>query len=292
MLDDLHKEPWLQFKHHLVRELAFTIASPPLLQQWPTSTFGRTIDLPDANFWQQHFERYLPRLKQLDHDPTPIAQHLQQLRSQRLGLRFEALLAFWLQDSEYHPYQLLGKNLKRIEQQRTIGEVDFLLLNQETNQVEHWEVAIKFYLGEELLLPEQWLGMNRKDSLGRKLQHFANKQFNVESINQYDIQHRKAIIKGRLFYPLPLISDFPDWLCPHHLQGQWGYQIPTSEIQKIRYAYRHEWFCENPQFNRFYLEPRFWREGLYFLMEGNQVKTRYMLRGRNHLYQFPQNSYN
>lgn len=289
MLNDWHKEPWLQFNHHIVRELAFSIASPPLLQQWPTSTFGRDIALPDAAFWLQHFKHYLPRLKQLDNDPTPLVQHLLLLRSPRLGLRFEALLAFWLQDTGHHPYQLLGKNLKRLEQQRTIGEVDFLLLNQETNQVEHWEVAVKFYLGEASLLPEQWLGLNRKDSLGRKLQHLANKQFNVESINQYEIQHRKAIIKGRLFYPLPLISKFPDWLAPNHLQGQWGYQIPPSNHQNIRYAYRHEWLCENSQFNQYSLSPTYWREGLYFLMEENQVKTHYMLRERNHLYKFKHN---
>ena len=36
-------------------------------------------------------------------------------KSTRLGLRFENLLWFWLQEDQYHPYQLLGHSIQKID---------------------------------------------------------------------------------------------------------------------------------------------------------------------------------
>jgi hypothetical protein len=300
IIDHCILQPWLHFKQHVVRELAFVIASPPLLQQWPHAQANQHIQLPDTQFWQHHFDAYLPRLQQLDRDPSPLHTHLQQLRSSRLGLRFEALMAFWLQDAAYHSYQLIGKNIKLLSNQRTLGEIDFLLLNQDTQHVEHWEVAVKFYLGEGLLVPQDWLGLNRKDSLDRKLTHIINHQFSAEMVDQYQIQQRKAIIKGRLFYP-PLACDEPDWLSPDHLKGLWGYTLPKADAHQLRYAYRQEWLCENPIFSQQQrshqphtqpTHPHYYREGLYYMQQDNQPTGCYMLRSRNQIYNFSHNTYN
>ena len=195
-------QPWLLFKHPIVRELAFSIASPPLLAHWPESLALATnhlnpaqdIELPDDSFWQQHFVNYLPRLQQLEAHPLALEQHMLTLRNTRLGIRFEHLLAFWLQDSAYHPFTLLGQGIKRMEGQRTLGEIDFLILNQDTQNIEHWEVAIKFYLGEDNLQAEHWLGPNRRDSLDRKLKHLCQHQFNVSHTNDHTINLRRAIV--------------------------------------------------------------------------------------------------
>ncbi len=87
---------------------------------------------------------------------------------------------FWLLDHRYHAYELLGHSIQIIDGARTTGELDFLIKNTETNQVEHWEVALKYYLGEIDLSLTTWYGLNRTDTLNRKLKHFTHKQFQFQ----------------------------------------------------------------------------------------------------------------
>ncbi|RYE13872.1 MAG: DUF1853 family protein, partial [Sphingobacteriaceae bacterium] len=69
-------------------------------------------------------------MQQLEQNPQPLHDYLQQLRSTRLGIRFEQLLAFWLEEDAYHPFKLLGHSIKRMDGQRTLGEIDFLIKNK------------------------------------------------------------------------------------------------------------------------------------------------------------------
>lgn len=284
-------QPWLQFKHDIVRQLAFCIASPPLLQSWPQESHTH-IDLPDQQFWLKHFQHYLPRLTMLDNNPAPLEQYLHTLRSTRLGIRFESLLGFWLQDSHYHSYQLLGQSIKRMDGKRTLGELDFLVLNQQNNQVEHWEVAIKFYLGEHsFFTPEgvadSWVGLNRRDTLGRKLLHLCNHQFNVHAANGFKIDKQCAIVKGRLFYPVHQQITTPHWIAASHLQGEWGFYPPGMHSQDFwRRAQRLEWLSESAQAQHPAQSPRYWTDGLYFLMQNDMVKRHYMLRTHNLIHKY------
>lgn len=294
-------QPWLSFKQPLVQELAFSIASPPLLADWPVSLAsgpkkgllpaqGLTpeLKLPDHHFWQLQFANYLPRLLQLDTNPLPLEQHMLSLRSTRLGIRFEHLLAFWLQDNAYHPFTLLGQGIKRMDGQRTIGEIDFLIFNQDTRQTEHWEVAIKFYLGEGNLQAEHWLGPNRRDSLDRKLKHLYRHQFDVMHAKQHTIDLRRAIVKGRLFYPAGAAMCFPSWTAPQHLTGFWGEIVPVAPPGFTwRYASRQEWMVAKPDGlttkplsgHSIIQNPVYWRSGLYLLLDAeNKVILHYMLR--------------
>lgn len=300
-------QPWLLFRHPLVRELAFCIASPPLLAQWPpalalmsAALIARPdIELPNHHFWQQQFANYHSRLQQLDSNPQPLEQHMLNLRSPRLGIRFEHLLAFWLQDSTYHPFSLLGQGIKRMDGPRTLGEMDFLILNRNTQKIEHWEVAIKFYLGEADFRPGHWLGPNRQDSLERKLKHLCQHQFNVTHAQGYPIDQRRAIIKGRLFYPAGnaqpaadnaqlSFAHFPDWAAPQHLSGFWGYTVPPAPAGfRWRYAGRQEWMATQPeaQWGTAAMHPAgctnsvYWRNGLYLLLNTeNKPVLQYMLR--------------
>ena len=281
----LTAQPWLQFKHDVVRQLAFCIASPPLLQAWPDQQ--SVIDLPDHTFWLQHFQHYLPRLIQLDANPQALLAHLHNLRSTRLGIRFESLLWFWLQDSDYHPYRLIGHSIKRMQGNRTLGELDFLLLNRQSQQVEHWEVAIKFYLGEAGFFARNWVGLNRRDTLGRKLKHIREQQFSLEGLPNVQVDVQRAIVKGRLFYPVQHAITLPGWIAPAHLNGLWGYTPPPSATQGTwQRAQRLEWFCESASLNLQAHNPYYWTDGLYFFMQGNTVKKRYMLRAHNLIHKY------
>ena len=105
-------EPWLQFKHPLVRQLAFAVASPNILSALPSELdIQHTFHFHPSQIWQQHFQTYLPRLKQLDQGPKELEDFMAQLKSTRLGLRFEMFMWFWLRDHRYHAYELLGHSI-------------------------------------------------------------------------------------------------------------------------------------------------------------------------------------
>lgn len=255
-------EPWLQFNHPMVRQLAFTIASPNLLCHLPQSlSIQHNFQLHPDQIWEQHFQNYLPRLKQLDETPEPLLQFMSRLKSTRLGLRFENLLWFWLQEDQYHSYQLLGHSIQKIEGAKTLGELDFLVLNKETQKVEHWEVALKYYLGEGQLNLEQWIGLNREDTLSKKLYHFTDKQFQFSEALDFKVQQRFAVLKGQLYLPLNSAQDqsIPDWVNSTRRLGFWGTVIPNSNFYRLE---RHEWLCPNKQAssNTAY----WWTDGLYY----------------------------
>ncbi|MCU7698528.1 DUF1853 family protein [Acinetobacter sp. AYS6] len=272
-------EPWLQFQHPIVRQLAFCIASPNLLCQLPKNLcIQHSFKLHPNEFWEVHFQNYLPRLEELDQSPEPLIQFLSRLKSTRLGLRFEHLLWFWLQEDQYHPYQLLGHSIQKIEGAKTLGELDFLILNKESQKIEHWEVALKYYLGEEDLNLEQWIGLNRQDTLSKKLYHFTNKQFQFSEALNFEIQNRFAVLKGQLYLPLDLNfqQSLPDWINLKRRLGYWGTIIPQSSFYRLE---RQEWLCPNkrPSSDSAY----WWTEGLY--CKNSEEILSYMFRHPSHL---------
>lgn len=246
-------EPWLSFKHPLVRQLAFAIASPNILKQIPQDlVLKHAFELHPDIFWQQQFEQYHSRLEQLDLNPNELTHFIAKLKSTRLGLRFEYLMWFWLQDSEYHHLKIIGHSIQIIDGRHTVGELDFLILNQMTQHVEHWEVALKFYLSEPSLLLKEWYGLNRSDTLFRKLNHFSQKQFQFDHIDlnqqQYKIDRKFAVLKGQLYLPetIPqnqytssISSPIASWVNPARRIGQWGYHI-RPDFYRVE---RQEWIC-------------------------------------------------
>lgn len=263
---------WLNFRHSAVRDIAFALASPPLLSHWPSEfSTHRVIDLPDDVFWHNLYQRYLPRLHALDLDPTPLEQLLGSLPSSRLGIRFEALLSFWLKDDsgDWHDFQLLAQNIQLKDEKRTIGEVDFIIQNKITGDIEHWELSLKFYLGEGALQPYEWRGLNDRDTFGRKIKHTIQRQFNVDHLHlpelgKLTIDKRIAIFKGRLFYPDHVSEtakvSLATWLHPKHLRGTWGYDMPQDI--SWRRAARQEWLTPNPE-PIAQIQPVYLTHGLY-----------------------------
>ena len=261
MSTTLFFEPWLQFKNPIVRHLAFCIASPNILARIPPDLeIKYTFELHSDQIWQTHYERYEERLKQLDQHPQALIDFLAQLKSTRLGLRFENLLWFWLLDDEYHPYQLLGHSIQKIAGSVTLGELDFVILNKDTQEIEHWEVALKYYLGESNLDLAQWYGLNREDTLQRKLKHFTQRQFQFADANHHQIQRRFAIMKGQLYLPTDLNQfALPNWVNSSRRLGLWGTNIPTTDYYRLQ---RHEWLCPNQQASS--KNVTWWTNGLYY----------------------------
>jgi hypothetical protein len=73
----------------------------------------------------------------------------------------------------------LYENIQVIED-KTIGEIDFIIEDKNTKQVIHMELAYKFYLFDPSISSEpinNWIGPNRNDSLQEKLEKLKTKQF-------------------------------------------------------------------------------------------------------------------
>lgn len=254
-------EPWLEYQHPIVRQLAFSLASPNILLHLPPELpLCHAFQLHDTLHWQQLYQNYVGRLKQLDAQPQPLLDFLAQLKSTRLGLRFEHLIWFWLKDHAFHPYQLLGHSIQKIDGPRTLGELDFVLLNEETQHIEHWEVALKYYLAEAEFSLAHWYGLNRSDMLQRKLLHFTNRQFQFDYACEHKIEKRFAVFKGQLYLPLDSSkATLPVWINPARRLGHWGHQI-LNENAFYRLQ-RHEWICPNKRASS--MPNRWWTDGLY-----------------------------
>ncbi|MCM8512588.1 DUF1853 family protein [Acinetobacter bereziniae] len=252
-------EPWLKYQHPIVRQLAFCIASPNIIQALPDELqIHHHFELHNTEFWQQQFLAYQTRLDDLDQNPTTLIEFVQQLKSTRLGLRFEYLFWFWLQDEANPHYQLIQHSIQIIEGKHTKGEIDFLVLNRLTQQIEHWEVALKYYLGEADLHLARWYGLNRSDTLFRKLNHFSEKQFQFSQVLDRNIEKKWAVLKGQLYIPyFRHTAPLPSWINQQRRLGQWGQHIE----QGLYRLQRHEWIC--PDLKQSSTTAQWWCNGLY-----------------------------
>ena len=257
-------EPWTQFKTPIVRQLAFCIASPNILISIPTElNIKNDFELHHNHEWRTYYDSYEIRLHELDQAPHVLIDFLSRLKSTRLGLRFENLLWFWLLDDAYHPYRLLGHSIQKIHGATTLGELDFVVLNTISNEIEHWEVALKFYLGEDLLYLDQWFGLNREDTLQRKLQHFTDRQFQFSQALEHTIQRKLAVVKGQLFIPFDQNNpELPDWINTERRLGYWGTKIPSTSFYRLQ---RQEWLCQNDAPSS--EAAKWWTNGLYYSEE-------------------------
>ncbi|WP_406828232.1 DUF1853 family protein [Microbulbifer sp. ARAS458-1] len=137
-------------------------------------------------------------------EPALLAQ-LEQHNSHRLGIYFERLWAFAF---THHPdYALEANNLPIRDQGRTLGELDFVVHYKPDDVLEHWEVALKFYLQVD----NDWVGPGLRDRLAIKLARMRDHQLPIAhsaiasawlDTSGLSIDRQWAVMPGRLFHPL------------------------------------------------------------------------------------------
>ena len=218
-----------------VRDLAWAILSPTLMQ---TPDAGQNLS---PLWYEQAFNAIEPHLAQLDIDDSPLLQHLQAPHNHRLGLYFERLWSYWLQHNDR--YRLLASNLQVMRDGQTYGEFDFIVHDTAADQIEHWELAVKFYLGiAPLQAMQHWFGPNTKDRLDLKFRHLVDKQLPLSQTQPglatcaqrgWPVRQRRLISKGRLYFPFPHHQDAPRCIDARHLHGFW-----LNQSQWLRQA-RH-----------------------------------------------------
>ncbi|WP_449431860.1 DUF1853 family protein [Pseudomonas putida] len=220
---ELHDLP-RQLRRPAVRDLAWTLLSPPLLstppcpQRHPLAGSAWAGDGQLLKAWLQGLER----------DDQPLREWLARLTSRRLGLYYESLWQFALRQAP--GIQLLAANLAIREGGHTLGELDILLRDREG--VHHLELAIKLYLGPHAggHDPAHWLGPGCHDRLGIKLAHLAGHQLPMsataqsrEALARLGVEQVQAHLwlGGYLFYPQVGHAEPPAGANPQHLRGRW-----------------------------------------------------------------------
>lgn len=225
---------WLRWQHAAVRDLAWALASPPLLAP-PAQRVGPGDRLRWLNSaWAgRAFRASEEWLAALDRHPAPLLDALGRRGDPRLGNYFEALLAFWLAWPGNPLYRLVRHNLPVRANNRTLGELDFLVEDRQSGELQHWEVAVKFYLG---VAPggvlANWIGPGLKDRLDLKVAHLLQHQLLLTRTPEGTglLRHLGlpppspvCLLKGRLFYPPR--ADIAGWApvaaTPDHLRSWW-----------------------------------------------------------------------
>ena len=241
-----------QFREGIVRDLAWVLHSAPLLSinQSDYRTFSRRE-------WARIARDFQDQLVLLDKNPKPLIDEVQPEKL-RLGWYFEALIGYWLRHQSR--YTLLHHGLKVQDGTRTIGEFDFIVRDNQTGQVQHWEAAVKFYLGvRDYSDASLWFGPGKKDRFDIKLSHLTGKQIRLSedphgkaTLQQHNLQihERRLLVKGRLFYPARArhaMGTLQHSLAPDHLKGRW-YKV-TDVLQATSARALGFGFRQSPRFH-------------------------------------------
>ncbi|QUM76639.1 DUF1853 family protein [Moritella sp. 24] len=224
------------FKNPVVRDLAWTIASPPMVNL-------DHADLISTEWLAQQYTNYLPRLFALDNDPAPLLKFIHS--TTRLGLYFEQLWYFFFTDNPNFDVLLANKQVR--DDHVTYGEFDFIVKDNHTKQVTHYEVAVKFYLSYpcKQAEPPLWYGANIRDRFDIKFNHMCKHQIKLGKeaaakpiLDEHNIQidHEKIILKGRLYQAHPALN-LTDEILPNSCNWQW---ITQHHFQA--HCSHHDWY--------------------------------------------------
>ncbi len=209
----------------MVRDLAWVIGSPGLLDAAHPEYHGRVVD--DA-WCSAQLLSCTAWLAALDLSPLALHNFIAAHPTRRLGHYFEALIAFWLMHMP--DTQLIAANLQVHEDQRTVGEYDFLFRNTQA-EVCHWEAAVKFYLQIEPQSEQRaFIGPGTRDRLDLKLDRVFRHQLRLGQTQAgqaalpqgVKLDRAQAFIKGYLFYHVSTFNRLHvNGISDSHQSGWW-----------------------------------------------------------------------
>jgi len=222
---------------HLQQQITGFLNTPAI---WVNSQFG---------IQQFHF----PQVDLFGFSPTPILQKL------RLGHQMEYVFKQILDHGTQ--YEILLHNLPIRQGKQTIGEIDFILKDTETEALIHVELTYKFYIIDiQVSEPiHQLMGPNKRDMFFTKMEKIKNDQFallhspegstalQVRGIDHTRLQHQ-ACYKAQLFEPY---GSKPIPLRPLNPNCIVGYWLRMAEFQTAAFKqygfyipYKSQWVIQ------------------------------------------------
>ena len=195
--------------HDSSRYIAF-METPCL---WEGTLFGLT-----------QFE--FPKIDLSNFNASPLPDNI------RLGHQIEQVFLQLLQHSKKH--EVLLHNLPVRNDEKTLGEIDFIVRELSSGQMTHIELTYKFYLLDTSIKDPilRWIGPNRKDGLVNKLEKIKNEQFKLlhslegtrvllDNDIDVDIINHKTCFKAQLFIPYAIENLEISPLNPACVMGYW-----------------------------------------------------------------------
>lgn len=206
------------------RDLAWLIQAPSLLAT------TENMSVISSQEYVQWFDAARDWLEEEDRLSFHLQGKVNSGRRHKLGLYAEDLVLHFF---EAHPfYELLIHDLQIFIEKRCIGAMDFVVRNKKTGEIEHWEMAIKFYL--QLEPSRDWsdfVGPSGKDSMQRKLGKMLGKQLPLSlreetknRLAELDIPApttRRILSKGMLFGQWNTEFQAPEGTDPNQPLGTW-----------------------------------------------------------------------
>jgi hypothetical protein len=156
--------------------------------------------------------------------------------NQRLGFYYQWL---WLKIIKAHSnYELIAEEVQLQWANQTVGAIDFLVRNMINNELEHWEVAIKFYLEHQ----DNWIGPNAKDQLDKKINRMSDHQLKLSHHIAYRNQYhsiygqpavKRLIMQGRLFnHDTATNHQSSIEVNPDSFTGKWCFQAEAKTMSR------------------------------------------------------------
>lgn len=172
----------------------------------------------------------------------------------RLGRRVELLFQYYLEHTQR--YDVIISNLQINNDKRTIGELDYILFDQKSQQTIHLELAYKFYCYDPSFSNielERWIGPNRKDSFVEKRDKLLNKQFPLvfkeetisilSDIGMDRIDGQSLCFFAQLYVPLNSyeLNDFGKYeeVNPNCIVGFWINFLKFKVLKDFSQYYYH-----------------------------------------------------
>lgn len=258
------------YKNSLVRDLAWACFDPPIVDIAILST-GRVSNCalaltPEREHW----------LLELDADPTPLQDHMAKLRSHRLGIYFESLWHFFLQQDS--AVDLVAHNLPIRNEGKTIGEFDCIYYCHQRQRHIHLELAVKYFLSVDTHqgmsgqaeLPassdlNQWWGPECQDRLDLKVNHLLDRQINLsdhpaskQALSDLGVEelHKEVEIKGYLFQSIENPIALPTGYNRQDISDQWVHlpnlleYCETMEAARFKHLPKFQWLSPAVEKNK------------------------------------------
>ena len=202
-------------------------------------------------FGIQQFE--FPNLEMHSFHPKPIPGNI------RLGHQIEYVFKQLLEYSAF--YEVVLYNLQISQEERTIGEIDFILKDKKRDKLIHVELTYKFYIINPAISEpiHRIIGPNQRDKFFTKMEKIKNKQFPLlhseegskalldNNIDHLKIEHQ-VCFKAQLFQPYGSSSINIATLNKACLAGYWLRfdELNTPEFSKAQYYMptKSEWVID------------------------------------------------